>query len=365
MDKRTARFFQEHVTSFTSALRQLESRVPPGGEPNSDELSRELADCIKRSLAKCAELESEWTEDAASLKAAQQAYREAIWPWFGQSWFMCRALEKPRGYPGDYEMLVAIYDGMTKSLGLGGYLDRYFLATDLARAVRGRMRAVTDFLLQELGHRIGDVTILNVACGPCREFTHRFDVRHERAIRLIGVDSDALALEYARSVVAPLVANKIQTEFVQHNALRMISARHNVQKFGRPDILYSVGLCDYLSDRVLVPMLKAWRESVSEGGVVYVAFKDSQRYDPTEYQWPVDWFFLQRTESECRELFAAAGYDMGRLQMQRDQTGVILNYAGYISSQRTFRVDEATEAVRPPRIVTSAEPVEEPTEHSW
>jgi hypothetical protein len=121
-----------------------------------------------------------------------------------------------------------------------------------------------------------------------------------------------------------------------------------------------VGLCDYLSDRVLIPILKAWRESLAEGGVVYVAFKDAERYETPEYQWLVDWYFLQRTEPDCRRLFAEAGYDMQRLALRRDITGVILNYAGGDRVPAEHRIDQAETGIPAPRIITGDEAREKP-----
>ena len=359
------RFFTEHVPKFTRSLQHLQDQVSPEEEPSSDELTRQLTDRINESLAECARLESQLSDAEPLLRAVQTAYREAIWPWFGQSWFMRRALEKPRGYPGDFEMLSAIYDAAPKSRGLGGYLDRYFLATTLARAVRGRMRAVRQFLLEELSRRTGDLTVLNVACGPCREYMEHFVPQHEGRIRLVCIDNDPMALDFVQSYVVPLISDTIHCEFVRYNALRMSSTRRNLANFGRADIIYSVGLCDYLSDNVLVPILRGWGESLREDGLVYVAFKDAQRYETPEYQWLVDWFFLQRTEPECRQLFAGAGYDMEHLELDRDVTGVILDYVGRSLARQIVRVDSADELPRPPRVITTPDSQEEPTSNTW
>src|SRR5205814_1854847 len=143
-------------------------------QPESRGLTQELTGYISRSLAQCARLELQLSDTPDLLKATQARFREMIWPWFEKSWFMSRALSKPRGYPGDYELLTAIYDDETKSTGIGAYLDRYFLNTTLARAVVARMQSVQEFLLDELARRRGDVTILNVASGACREYTKNF-----------------------------------------------------------------------------------------------------------------------------------------------------------------------------------------------
>jgi hypothetical protein len=349
-------FFEEHVPRFTRSLQHLQDHVSPEEEPCSDELTRQLTDRINESLTDCARLESQLGDEKPKLYEIQKAYREAIWPWFGQSWFMCRALEKPRGYPGDFETLSAIYDGEVKSRGLGGYLDRYFLATTLACAVRGRMRAVRQFLLEELSRRTGDVTILNVACGPCREYAEHFRPQHDGNIRLVCVDNDTEALDFVKTSVAPRISDTVQWEFVPYNALRMSKPRRNVDTFGHPDIIYSVGLCDYLSDRVLVPILSGWRESLGENGIVHVAFKDAERYETPEYQWLVDWFFLQRTEPECRRLFEESGYDMEHLELNRDMTEVILQYVGRSPVREVVRVDKVDELPAPPHVTTATEP---------
>jgi hypothetical protein len=287
--------------------------------------------------------------DPQVLKDAQICYREAIWPWFGQSWFMNHALSKPRGYPGDYQMLTAIYDGETRSRGLGGYLDRYFMNTQLGKAVKARLALARKFLLEELDRRHGDVAVLNVACGPCREYLGGIPARDGNTTITL-VDNDPLALDYVQANVAPQLGGNAKMNFVRYNALRMTSAAVNVERFGRSDVIYSVGLCDYIPDKYLIPLLQGWRESLHEGGVVYVAFKDATRYTTPEYQWLVDWFFLQRTADDCRQLFQQAGYDLDELDSVRDESGIIINYIARSKVPAFVRLD-APEAVPAPQRV--------------
>jgi hypothetical protein len=76
---------------------------------------------------------------------------------------------------------------------------------------------------------------------------------------------------------------------------------------------------------------------------VYVAFKDTRLYDKTEYQWLTDWYFFQRTDEECRQLFASAGYDMSGVTMTRDPIGVIINFICRDHQAVAVRVDEGTD----------------------
>jgi len=342
MDSEINRFFAEHVSTFTQTLDDFDRRIDRQSEPVSDPLATELTRAINGSLANCAQLEARLAgADPKVLKEVQTRYREAIWPWFGQSWFMNHALSKPRGYPGDYQMLTAIYDGKPKSRGLGGYLDRFFLNTDLGRAVCSRLRLARQFLVAEMARRSGDVTVLNVACGPCREYLGGLGPARDGETTITLIDNDPLALDYVQANIAPGLAGSAKLNFIRYNALRMTSAAVNVERFGRSDVIYSVGLCDYIADKFLVPLLKGWRESLAAGGTVYVAFKDMRLYHTPEYQWLVDWFFLQRTEEDCRNLFVDAGYDMDDMEMVRDETRIIMNFVARVKSQAVIRVDTA------------------------
>ena len=105
-----------------------------------------------------------------------------------------------------------------------------------------------------------------------------------------------------------------------------------------------------VEDEPLVAMLEGWRESVDEGGIVYVAFKDSRRYDKTPYQWHLDWHFLQRTEEDCRRLLAEAGFDAASIEMERDASDIIIHFFCPIGTPAYTRVDAAESPLRAPRF---------------
>ncbi|MHC4399260.1 MAG: class I SAM-dependent methyltransferase [Planctomycetota bacterium] len=332
-------FFEEDVSALVQELVDLDARIDASRNAYEDACFHDLTRAILASNAACRRVESSLNGDAELLKDVQNRYREAIAPWFDRSWFMHRAKVKPRGYPGDYELLAAIYDGVTRSRGLAGYLDLYFLNTTLGRAVPARMNAVRDFLAREVAERREDLSILNVACGPCREYVKGLGHLNGHKIHVTCVDNDEEALEYVKTRVVSIGNGVPEMECVRYNALRMSSAKANLKKFGTSDVIYSVGLCDYLPDKHLAPILRGLRESLADGGVLYVAFKDAQRYDTVDYQWLVDWFFLERTEPECRGLFERAGLEVQRLAMERDATGVIMNFAYRTRRSAAVRID--------------------------
>jgi hypothetical protein len=259
---------------------------------------------------------------------------------------MHRAKVKPCGYPGDYLILEQIYEGLPKSPGIGGYLDLYFLATPLGRAVCQRLQAARDYLQRQFQQRANqDVAVMNVACGPCREYRQLLTHPGCRHVSITCIDNEPDALNFVGQQVVPAYADtSVRFNLVRYNAIRLSSARVSRKKFGPQDIIYSVGLCDYLPDRLLVPMMTGLRESLNEDGVLYIAFKDCEQYETTDYHWLVDWHFLPREESDCWRLFKQAGFHLDDVQMTRDATGIIMNFAG-VNRCRHVRVDNAQSPV--------------------
>jgi SAM-dependent methyltransferase len=322
-------FFQRDVDRFLGELTKLTEAVGAGAPPRADRHFQRLCAELAAIRGACQKLDQWIGADADLRRSVQRRYRQAIAPWFDHSWFMHRAKTKPRGYPGDFELLQAIYDRQPLSKGIGGYLDLYFLHTTLGQAVCARMTAAREFLIQEAAERRGMVRVLNVASGAFREYQEGLQRPPQGELHFTCIDNDAQALEFVQSrVVAAHPQDGIQVECARYNALRMSIARTTVRIFGRFDIIYSIGLLDYLPDRHVVGILRGLRETLNPGGVLYVSFKDATRYDKTDYQWLVDWYFEQRNEEDCRRLLAEAGFPANQLQVTRDGTGSVMNFVG-------------------------------------
>ncbi|MEX2169084.1 MAG: class I SAM-dependent methyltransferase [Pirellulales bacterium] len=332
-------FFGEDVKRFTSGLAALDAQIDANEMPRPDERFEALLELLAEMRAACGQLEHDLADGNGMLKSVQQRFRHAIAPWMDRSPMMHRAKVKPRGYAGDYMMLTAIYDGKPLSRGLGGYLDLFFLKTELGRAVPARMTSLHEFLRQEIGRRPTESSILNVACGPCQEYAHGFPSMQARGACVTCVDFDTEAIAYSQSSIVASRDDLPEFRFVRYNALRMKASRPFIEKYGQFDIVYSVGLCDYIPDQPLIAMLRGWGELLKPEGVLFIAFKDTERYDKTDYQWLTDWYFFQRTESECRDLFLAAGWREEELSMTRDATGIIMNFAAQAKTPAFRRID--------------------------
>jgi extracellular factor (EF) 3-hydroxypalmitic acid methyl ester biosynthesis protein len=158
--------FEKSTIEFCSQLRYIETEYR-----NGMALSAAVGMLYESSRQSCNECSRFEVKNGTDLEALRSLFRDNIHPCFSKSWFMNRALTKPRGYPGDYVILEGIYDQQPKTDdGIGRVLDEYFLRTELARAVTGRKNKCRE-KLEELILRETEteLKILDIACGPCPE----------------------------------------------------------------------------------------------------------------------------------------------------------------------------------------------------
>lgn len=342
------RFFAEDVAKLCRALDEVQQEVDPAAMPQlNDMYHQRVLQAFEESQVACKAFQVEHADDPVVIKDVQAGFLIETDPWFTQAWIGERARTKPAGFVGDYEMLIKLYNQKTPARGLGGYLDLCIQDLPLARAVRTRLKAAREFLLQEISQREGDVRILDVASGPCREY-HNWPESRQNRVEVVAMDTDPTALQHVAENVCPQLGESIVLKPERYNALRTRSAKNTIRNFGKFDIIYSVGLCDYLTDEHLVGMLAAWHDTLNDDGVMYVAFKDCNEYDETPYQWHLDWFFYQRTQQDVLNLFEQAGFDLGAIERTQDETGIITNYIIRRRSGVTLRVDEAESGVANP-----------------
>jgi extracellular factor (EF) 3-hydroxypalmitic acid methyl ester biosynthesis protein len=262
--------------------------------------------------------------DAQKIKAQQVEFRSRTHEYFSKSRLMHHARTWPHGYEGDYEMLEAIYRNEPMSTGLGYYLDRHFLSNVLAEAVRNRKEFMRSLLAEELLKRKGP-KILNLASGSGRELGELAGEIKASGATVTCVDFDADALQFSQKLFAAAGLLPGHASFRKYNVQKMVNRDRNRKEFGPQDVVYSIGLFDYLGDGMLVRLLGALYDLLAPDGKLIASFKDCTRYNHRYYQWMSDWStFFQRTEEQCRALFDRAGIPAGSLALHRDGSGPII-----------------------------------------
>ena len=315
-------YLNQQIERFNSALEDIEKRCSDLQE-SPDAILQAVTNAFNDLAYACEEFERQLAHDKAAIIDAQVELREKTNALLLKSYFITRARTWPQGYPGDYKTLEDVYRNTPLSNGLGYYLDRYFLATELGVGVRERLATLTGLLKGELLNRTNP-KVLNVACGSCRELVEVAPEVKQSGAQVTCIDFDPDALTFSANRLSYTGIEDDQLVFRKYNAFKMISPERNLKEFGMQDIVYSTGFYDYVEDDVLVRLLKSSYQLLNPGGTLIASFKDCRRYRTTDYHWFADWHgFLQRTEEEMWTLFDKAEIPRSALRTLRTKSEVI------------------------------------------
>lgn len=262
-------------------------------------------------------------------KEIKQQFRSMLGNWLYQSYIMKHALDKPHGYPGDYKLLEIIYDNNEISEGYAKYFDRYFLDNPYAVAVRNRknlMRKIlNDFIM--LYSQKSRIEILNLASGSCREILELLEdgICYSGQLVFSCVDFDDEALMFSKKIFEN-VAQNIKVNMIKENILNLGNKPdHYFPIFNGKDLVYSIGLADYLPDRVLRKIIQFSYSILNPGGKLIIAFKDrdKNRNAPLPPDWYCDWTFVPRNKCKVLELIEECKLGNPPLELRWEESGVI------------------------------------------
>ena len=201
------------------------------------------------------------------------------------------------------------------------YLDLNFLQQQLAVAVKNRKNIMRIILESEIEQN-SDINIMNIACGSCREWYELLPSKNNSELKLTCIDHDQEALDMSKQRLEE-ISHKAEIAYVRDNVLKMALRKDNIQRYGLQDLIYSIGLYDYLSDKPLKKLLKAQYDLLKEGGKMVASFKDRDRYDRTRYEWICDWYFEQRREKDVFQIFEDIGIGKNQIKTSWEPSGVI------------------------------------------
>jgi len=225
---------------------------------------------------------------------------------------MKRALEKPRGYPGDYQMLEYIYNGESISKNIGHYFDRGFLDSDLVRSVVNRKNMTKEYIKSMVKAEHG-LRILNLASGSCREIREMLDEGLKTGFSLTCLDQDEEAIAFSQNALK----NAINVSFLKDDILS-ITKDEKKALLNDKDLIYSIGLIDYLPDRILKKIIKSIYDNLKPGAILLLSHKDHGVYTPMQEDWLSDWKFVPRDEKKMVSLLNDIGIGNERIEILRE-----------------------------------------------
>lgn len=215
-----------------------------------------------------------------------------------------RSFTKPRGYAGDAVTMDMLYSPDDAASGAppaaSERLSRVLLHQAPAVGVRERRASMARNLTSLQRQRRG-ARVLSVACGHMREAAAA--TRSGRGFsRLVGLDQDGESLSEVRRSLA---GSPVET--VERSVRTLLRGDSDLGEF---DLIYSMGLYDYLEERTAMRLTRALFQSLRPGGRLLIA-----NFLPIPMRGYMeafmDWWLIYRTP-----------VDLARLTGELDSTSI-------------------------------------------
>ena len=236
---------------------------------------------------------------------------------------ICWSLKKPYGYAGDFKIIDDMYRNDPKTEGFARLFDNYAPMSAAAFAIRNRKEDIKKFIVSLAKANGGKpMKIMDLASGPCRDINELLDEMPSGQCNLSidCYDQDANAIEYAKTILGK---NMKFVTFHKENAVRIAFKKAIPNE--RYDLIFSLGLFDYLDERLAQRLIASLKGLLKENGVLFIANFGEKYQNPSFYflEWVGEWQLIYRSESEFRKIFLGAGFAEKNLKTEFEQQGII------------------------------------------
>ena len=209
--------------------------------------------------------------------------------------FTRHAYVKPRGYPGDAQLLDHIYGRVHEALKpkdpIAQGIYQYTTNAPAPRAVRYRRQFIADLVNTTM---VGTAPrrILSVASGHLRE-AELVDLQGA-ALEWVALDQDAESL---RTVATDYAHLGVRT--LHQNIRSFLVGRADYGKF---DLIYAAGLFDYLADDVALRLMQSMVDATAPGGRIMIANFTPDIPDLGYMESFMAWQLIYRSTEDLRRL---------------------------------------------------------------
>ncbi|MFT4704885.1 MAG: extracellular factor (EF) 3-hydroxypalmitic acid methyl ester biosynthesis protein [Bradymonadia bacterium] len=318
---------------YKETLDRFESLLAPQGTEGEERL-QELYD------ATIPRFRSEWNalrlranelvpalEASAEIKAAAKVYTEAlVTPELLCSPLWGRCVEKPLGYPGDFEIMNMLYRGVP--LGTSAYERMLFqigLEQPIAACVPPRMHE----LRQEIRRAVSrgatgrPVHVTSLGSGPAKEVdTYLGGGAPENEVHFTLIDQDYGALSYAYEQIyrhTGRLGSRASAECLYVSFVQFLKSEELFGRLPKQDLLYSAGLFDYLETAQAQMLVAALYDKVAPGGTLLIGNMKATPDGTWSLEYIADWTLIYRTREQMLEL--AAFVSGAEIDVREESTG--------------------------------------------
>lgn len=232
-------------------------------------------------------------------------FRKLVWSFILASEFMRRTNLKPRGYAGDSVMMRLLYERDYRGPTIfSKMMHMHPVEEPAAQAVRNRRVFLANVLSEARAkHPVSaPLRVLSVACGPAREIRDVLESPEDAErydFTLLDQDPDALA-EAKEEVghAEKRIGTMPQVRFVLQSVRTMLQHAPLRREGERFDLVYSMGLFDYLNEPVARSVLRELFALLAPGGQLVVGNFHPRNQSRIYMEYWADWVLIYREEEE-------------------------------------------------------------------
>lgn len=259
-------------------------------------------------------------------------FRNEVGAYYTQNPFIGRALRKPLGYAGDFEMMNQIYrDSYEGSSFFEILMHRYGINESSSLSVKFRKKYLSDKILS-LSKEKAQFTFGSIASGPGHEilqFLDQVPVDESEKYRIVLVDQDVEALlNSKRSIYDKIIGRnlKCKTFFLPISVKHILESSEETQLFNdfKFDLLYSAGLYDYLTQPVAQILTYHLSLSLKPEGTMILGNFHPKNPTKTISELVADWRLIHRSEDEMIQLTKLLNFKEYRLHKDDQEIDLFL-----------------------------------------
>jgi len=215
-----------------------------------------------------------------------------------------RALKQPFG-PGDHYTTSQIYDFADNEHRYAGQLiNSCFMQEPAAKAIRNRKKIFTQILMDTVSAKSGEKAhVTSIGCGPAKEVFETYRaLENESSLAMTCIDLDARAVD--NIVQRKRVLGLSHLKAIQANILTLGTQDVTEQQ----DLVYSIGLMDYFSDKHVIRFLNKMYDLLVPGGRCIIGNYETANPTKALMDYVLKWPVYHRSETDMTRIFASSRF---------------------------------------------------------
>jgi hypothetical protein len=216
-----------------------------------------------------------------------------------------RSYSKPMGYPGDFGIMNQVYDWQRVG-GTAYEMLLHRVGLEVAECIKTRMEMVRGDIGKVVAAKESGRTtrILSLGCGSAREVESWFARSGSglSPVEFTLIDQEQLALDYAHRSAYPYIVrsnDRYRLNCLHISFTDVLRGTCGMDTLPPQDLIYSVGLLDYLTDRRAASLVRRLYDLVAPGGLLIIG---NMNETPLSNLWPMefitDWSLYYRTDQQ-------------------------------------------------------------------